>query len=219
MGRPRPITMTLVTMMVAVTALAVLMVVRREPHPKAEGTESSLDSVAAAVAESHDGERPRRDTAQTTTNRAPTARPPVPVLAAPPVIPPGDLQTDAAAPADTAGGVDSGRLPLPLRDKRGTLTINHARRREEADERAFETLTLSEAKRGALRHLNEEYRTRVEGALDASPTIRDADRSRREAIIQTLGDEDAAKFDAAERAAILRLRGKYRNEWGRQLRQ
>jgi hypothetical protein len=157
-----------------------------------------------------------------TTPEAPP--PPAPVPARPAPAPPAAM-VEAPPPANNvASGADEARPPSEARpSRRALLAVNHNRRMQEADEQAFERLKLPEATRVAIRQLNEEHRRRTEvgperpqgpdvGELAAAVNAREA------SLKLLLGVAPARDFDAEERAAIQRLRGKYRFEWGRQLR-
>jgi hypothetical protein len=123
---------------------------------------------------------------------------------------------DAEAPADEA--------PPPAPNRRGLLVINHNRRMQEADENVFSTLALPDSTRASIRQINDDYRKRTEAGADAGTTLATTDaaaalKARQDALTLLLGTDSAKSFDAEERVAVMRLRGKYRYEWGRQLRQ
>ena len=44
-------------------------------------------------------------------------------------------------------------------------------------------------------------------------------KARHDALTLLLGTDSAQSFESEERIAVMKLRGKYRYEWGRQLRQ
>lgn len=118
--------------------------------------------------------------------------------------------------------------------KRGLLiALNNQKRREEADERVFEVRKMPETTRVAIRQLNEAYTDRIRASwktkLDsliagappdtAPPHTTDAERARRDAIDKILGVDTGREFGAAERVSIQQVRGKYRLEQARLLRQ
>ncbi len=104
--------------------------------------------------------------------------------------------------------------------------VNHNRRLQEADENVFATLALPESTRASIRQINDEYRRRTErgDATAGAPAAASGDapaalKARQDALTSLLGTDSAKSFDSEERIAVMRLRGKYRYEWGRQLRQ
>jgi hypothetical protein len=128
--------------------------------------------------------------------------------------------TEAAADVDAQPNADEPPAPAP--NRRGLLVVNHNRRLQEADENVFVTLALPESTRASIRQINDEYRRRTEAAGDAvTPPSDEASalKARQAALTLLLGADSAKSFDAEERGAVMRLRGKYRYEWGRQLRQ
>ena len=131
---------------------------------------------------------------------------------------PGPGSIDGPAPAE-----DNQAPPAP-RSRRALLFVNHNRRMGEADEQLFATLNLPDATRASIRQINDEYRKRTELGPDrpAGPEVAEstaAVQARQDSLRLLLGAGPAKDFDTAERIAIQRLRGKYRFEWGRQLRQ
>lgn len=198
MARPSPIVVGLSALLAALLALAVFIIAR--PRPPA---------------------------------RAPDERPATPQAAPPPqsraepgavdrregdvsvIVQPGPY--DAFVPP-----VDSGAAAGPS-GRPARLVANHNQRLQEADERAFAALNLPEQTRAAIRHLNEEQRRRTEprsGRADGpgASEVAAAAAARADALRFLLGTDGAQTFDQQERAAVGRLRGKYRFQWGRQLR-
>ncbi|HEY2900251.1 MAG TPA: hypothetical protein VGL59_06730 [Polyangia bacterium] len=127
----------------------------------------------------------------------------VPIVEAPPAI-------DAPLVGD-----EPPSPPAPTPNRRASLIVNHNRRLQEADEQAFEILKFPEATRASIRQLNEEHSKQTIDAGNAAA----AASNRQDALRLLLGPGAAKDFDSQERAAVQRLRGKYRFEWGRQLRQ
>ena len=160
---------------------------------------------------------------------SPPAPPPIAVAPPPPPPPPVPPRPapEPVAIVETAADGDAQPTaetpPAPALGRRGLLVVNHNRRLQEADEQVFVTLNLPETARAEVRRINEEYRKRTE--IDptqpggASPGTAAANLARQDSLRLLMGEVPAREFEAAERAAVLRLRGKYRFEWGRQLRQ
>lgn len=202
MRRLSPITLSLAAIMIAVLSGAVFLLVhsrqlRPEPAEAATVAEPAPPPPAAQAPE----------IAPPTPAPLPTA-PAVAVAETPP-------EMDAQAPDDE---------PPPAPNRRGLLVVNHNRRMQEADENVFATLALPESTRASIRQINDDYRRRTEAGADAGTTVGAADaaaalKSRQDAVTLLMGTDSAKSFDAEERTAVMRLRGKYRYEWGRQLRQ
>jgi type IV secretory pathway VirB10-like protein len=213
MARPSPITIGLTALMAAILALAVWLFARpRHPVPEATPTEADEGTAPAAPAPAPPPPPPVR------TAPAPR-RAPAPVVAAEP--PPS---APAGAETDDAGGLPA-RVPASLR--RDVLVRTQNLRLSEADEETFRKLNLPDATRARIREINEDHRLRTErsfSSADPAPAASagaalTAREARLVALRQVLGAEGAQQFDAEERAAVRKLRGKYRFEWGRQLRQ
>jgi hypothetical protein len=207
MRRLSPITIGLTALMLAILGATAFLVVRSHRPPPDHVADS--EPVAPPVAPPSVAVRPPDLTA--VPPPAPAELPPVAAVQLPPVDDAGSLDDDDAA------------APAAARGRRGLLIVNHNRRRQEADENVFNTLGLSDATRTAIRQINEDYRRRTEPAPDRAPTdvaeSSAALAARTDAIARLLGSDAAKTFESEERAAVLRLRGKYRFEWGRQLRQ
>jgi hypothetical protein len=160
---------------------------------------------------------------------APTPPPPAPVpepvpTPPPPPVAPAVAVVETPAQADAQGPAED--QPQTVPGRRGLLVVNHNRRLQEADENVFATLALPESTRASIRQINDEYRKRTEPSSDATagdpPAAFDALaalKTRHDELTSLLGADPAKSFDAEERIAVMRLRGKYRYEWGRQLRQ
>jgi Spy/CpxP family protein refolding chaperone len=210
MARPSPITLGLSALMLGILTLAVWLFARpRHPVAEAPPPEPTLE------ADENPGRAPP---APAPTPPAPARRPaPAPVVAVEPPPP-------APAPDTTDAGEPPPRMPFALR--RDLLVKNHNLRMSEADEETFRALNLPEATRARIREINEAHRLRTERtetsaappATGASVALTAAE-ARQVALRQLLGPEGAQQFDAEERAAVRKLRGKYRFEWGRQLRE
>ena len=115
---------------------------------------------------------------------------------------------------------------MPSAMRRDVLVRNHNLRLSEADEEIFGALNLPEATRARIREINEEHRKRTEqGVSGTQPPAAGtsvaltAAEARQVALRQLMGPDGAQQFINDERAAIRKIRGKYRFEWGRQLRQ
>jgi hypothetical protein len=207
-GRLSPITLGLSTLMIAVLCVAALVFARARRQTHAN-TLANLE----------------RDQALT---KPTVPAPPAPIWPAPrpvndpapapaPVIAEAAPTFDAGAPAED-GSATNGEVPSA---RRATLITNHNRRLEEADAQVFEAMRLPEDTRASIRRINDEYRKWTElGAqtLDVAGGVA-ASNARQDALRLLLGETPAKDFDGEERGAIRRLRGKYRFEWGRQLRQ
>jgi hypothetical protein len=167
----------------------------------------------------------RRQGAAVETLTAPDAPPPLPVSALPALAPPAAMvESPPSANSVASAGDDALPPPETRPSRRALLAVNHNRRMQEADEQAFERLKLPEATRVAIRQLNEEHRKRTELGPERSQEtdggeLAAAVKAREESLKLLLGVGAAKDFESEERAAIQRLRGKYRFEWGRLLRQ
>ena len=205
MARLSPITLSLAAIMVAIVSGAVFLIVharqpRSEPVTEAEPAPTPMPPPPPPARENEPA-------------------PPPPPPAAPAVAIAETPAEDAQPPADDQ--------PPPAPSRRGLLVINHNRRLQEADENVFATLALPDSTRASIRQINDEYRRRTEPSGDAAgaPTVvasGDASaalKARQDALTSLLGTESAKSFDTEERVAVMRLRGKYRYEWGKQLRQ
>lgn len=205
MARLSPITLSLAAIMIAVLGgMIFLLVHSRQPRPEPA---TDIEPVAAPAP-------------------APAARAPEPEPAPPPP-PAAPVVAVAETPAEIDAQPPADEQPPPAPNRRGLLAINHNRRLQEADENVFVTLALPESTRTSIRQINEEYRRRTEPAGDAAAgaavtapsEAASALKARQDALTLLLGTDSAKSFDAEERVAVMRLRGKYRYEWGRQLRQ
>jgi hypothetical protein len=205
MPRLSPITLSLAAIMVAVLSGAVFLLVHaRQPRP-----EPAKDPEVVAAPEPAPPPPPR----------APEPLPPPPPAAPAVALVESPAEVDAQAFADDP--------PPPAPNRRGLLVVNHNRRLQEADENVFTTLALPESTRASIREINDQYRRRTEpgdaaagGATAASPgDAQVALKARHDALTSLLGTDSAKSFDAEERIAVMKLRGKYRYEWGKQLRQ
>ena len=137
-----------------------------------------------------------------------------PPIAPPPAIEPArapalswqDAATAAASSTDVDAGAGAGAATLG----KGLIFAQlFQKRRQEADERAFESLRLTETTREAIRRIDA---SRSEGADHVA-----AERARHEALIALMGSDAAKRFEAAERVAVQQVRGKYRLEGARLL--
>jgi hypothetical protein len=221
MSRLSPITVGLSVAVLGILAAGgFLMMARRQAGQPSAIAEGSEDPVMPAVP------------------AAPSpSLPTVPPVATPPttppkrwVLPPADpaplpaVEPAVAIDAASSAG-DASPAGQALASQRAALTFNHNRRLGEADEQAFEALHLADGQRAAIRQINEEYRRRTEPASQPpgggaeAVEISAALKARQDALRLLLGETPAQEFDVEERAAVRRLRGKYRFEWGRQLRQ
>jgi hypothetical protein len=222
MPRLSPITLGLSVLMIAIlTTAAILMVGARHTRERA--------SVEGETAEAPPG------AAAPTPAPEVTVAPPPPPPPAPPPLPaaapaqPAPVMAVATAPdPDAQAPGEDAQLAAAPPNRRALLTVNHNRRRQQADENVFNSLGLPEETRAAIRRINEEYRRQTEPTTPAAPAspppvevgeAAAALKAREAAITQLLGPDQAKEFDSQERAAVLRLRGKYRFEWGRQLRE
>lgn len=207
MPRLSPITLSLAAIMVAVLSGAVFLLV----HARQPRSEPPKDPEVVAAPE-------------------PAPPPPPPPRAREPLPPPPPPAAPAVAVAETPPDVDAQAFaedqPPPAPNRRGLLVVNHNRRLQEADENVFTTLALPESARASIRQINDEYRRRTErgdatgGAPLASPgDAQTALKARHDALTLLLGTDSAKSFESEERIAVMKLRGKYRYEWGRQLRQ
>jgi len=207
MARLSPITLSLAAIMVAVVSGAVFLLVharqlRREPAKEEEPVAAPAPATPTPV-------------------RAPEPEP----------VPPPPPAAAAVAVAETPAEVDAqafadDQAPPVTLNRRGLLVVNHNRRLQEADENVFATLAVPDSTRASIRQINDEYRRRTEpgdaggGAATAAPgDAQAAMKARHDALTSLLGTDSAKSFESEERIAVMRLRGKYRYEWGRQLRQ
>jgi hypothetical protein len=211
MPRLSPITVALSVLMVAILSTAIfLMVGARHPRERApvdgDSAEPSLNAAAP----------PRAP-------EVPVAPPAPPPLPAPPPEPEPAATVATAPETDAQSPGDDAQLTAAPPNRRALLLVNHNRRRQEADENVFTSLGLSEETRTAIRQINEEYQRQTQPNPDPAPLdVSEAStalRAREAALVRLLGADAAKEFESQERAAVLRLRGKYRFEWGRQLRE
>jgi hypothetical protein len=212
MARLSPITIGLSGLMVIFLGATIFLVVR----PRDDADLSLLSSPPAPPA-------PAPEIAPAPPPPPPAPPQPIPAPEPAAVVETVAAESDAQPSAETA--------PAPALGRRGLLVVNHNRRLQEADEQVFVTLNLAETTRAEVRRINEEYRKRSEvdptqaggaglgsAGIDSAGTA-PANTARQDALRLLLGAVPAREFEAAERGAVLRLRGKYRFEWGRQLRQ
>ncbi len=204
MARLSPITLSLAAIMIAIVSGAVFLLVHsRQLRPEPA---KDLEPIAASA------------TPPPARVREPEPPPPPPAVA------------PAVAVVETPADVDAQALaedqPPLAPNRRGVLTVNHNRRLQEADETVFGALALPESTRASIRQINDEYRRHTEpgdaggGATAASPGNEQAAlKARQDALTLLLGSDSVKSFDSEERLAVMKLRGKYRYEWGRQLRQ
>jgi hypothetical protein len=209
MRRLSPITLSLVAIMVAVLGATVFLLAHSQRHGEPV---SEPETVAAKPV---------------------PPPPPAPVpepVPSPPSPPPPPPAVPAVAVVETPAEADAQEpaedQPQALPGRRGLLVVNHNRRLQEADENVFATLALPESTRASIRQINEEYRKRTESSSDAAAGGPSASfdalaalKTRHDGLTSLLGADASKSFDAEERIAVMRLRGKYRYEWGRQLRQ
>jgi hypothetical protein len=147
---------------------------------------------------------------------APAARPPEPRLAAGGQVP---------APADAAAQLPRTEVEM-LRQRQWLLATHFGPALQEADERAFARLGISEDKRAAIRLLNERLTRREQSVLAAlrndpaqkprtggKPAVTDAPLDRRAELEKILGLATAASFQSFERAEIRRLQRRYIAPW------
>lgn len=137
-----------------------------------------------------------------------------PPIAPPPAMEPARAPAlswqDAATAAASASDADAGiKTEAAILGKGLIFAQLFQRRRQAADERAFESLKLTETTREAIRRIDA---SRGEGADNVAP-----ERARHEALIALMGSDAAKRFDAAERVAVQQVRGKYRLEGARLL--
>jgi hypothetical protein len=211
---PRPSSITLALALLAMGSLigGTWMVTR------AQRARNAASSSAREQVEVQPNELPAAAHAETPEAAAPIP-PPVLARAAPVAVAPSEPGVAAA--------LDQPAVPSapPGRSRPGVLISNHNRRLAEADEQVFESGQLPDSTRAAIRRINLAYRTQTE-LRDGSPPAEEsgsagmastAARTRQDALRLLLGDQPAREFDAQERGAVRRLRGKYRFEWGRQL--
>jgi hypothetical protein len=124
----------------------------------------------------------------------------------------------AAAVPDGGTGSDAGR---PTR-WRSVLRAAQNQRLKESDEIVFGQLGISDGQREAIRKINDDYSRRTElvaEAPDASARKVEMDRERRSALADLLGPDLGRRFESAESAVTIRLRGKYRRESGKMMMQ
>ncbi len=219
MPRLSPITLGLSVLMIAIlSTAAVLMVGARHERERATFEAETAEAPPKAAA-------PPPAPEEITVAPPPPPRP----APAPAATQPAPVVAVATAPdTDAQATGDDAQLTAAPPNRRALLQVNHNRRRQEADETVFNNLGLPEQTRAAIRQINEEYRRQTEPTTPAAPAspppveVGDASaalKARQAAITQLLGPDQAKEFDSQERAAVLRLRGKYRFEWGRQLRE
>jgi len=218
MARPSPITISLTALLGVVLGLGFWLIARpRHPTPP--------PAAAEPAPEVEDRPRPApppiaasRPTPPAV-RRAPAPPPaPAPVATAetPPPVPANPEATDADTPP--------ARMPSAMR--RDVLVRNHNLRLSEADEQIFGALNLPEATRARIREINDEHRKQTEHGISGTAppatgtsVALTAAEQRSVALRQLMGADGAQQFINEERDAIRKIRGKYRFEWGRQLRQ
>jgi hypothetical protein len=220
MARPSPITIGLTALLGVVLSLAFWLIARpRHPAPPPAAAEPAPEPVQRprpAPPPPIAAPRPTPPAIRRTPARLPA---PAPVAAAetPPPAP--------ASPETTDTGAPPARMPSAMR--RDVLVRNHNLRLSEADEQIFGALNLPEATRARIREINDQHRKRTEqGASGTEPPATrtssvalTAAEERQVALRQLMGADGAQQFNNEERDAIRKIRGKYRFEWGRQLRQ
>jgi hypothetical protein len=219
--RLSPITIGLLALAAVVAAIALYVLLRSPSVPEPAPPPPEPDEAPtrqerrppAASAPAHPRELPPMSTPS-----APPAQPQPPDVAAPVVA-----AAIAPAPSRDAGqSINRGRGLL-------VAQLFH-KRRLEADERAFESLKMGEATRTSIRQINDAYKKQIDEAWTGSgvdgapadppgaPSNAAATRARHEALVNLLGADASREFEAAERAAIQQVRGKYRVEGARLLR-
>jgi hypothetical protein len=203
MARPSPITIGLAALTAVVLATAILVIARPRREPPARAIEIATEPLPAAPA-------PRADPAP----RPPLARAPDQAPAAPAEPVPAPTPVAAVEVAEPSVGTEP---PPPPAGPSGALVKNHNLRLDEADDEAFKALNLPDATRARVRAINDEHHKRTEGDPSAV-NVTSATQARRDQLRLLLGEDVARQFDAEERAAVRRLRGKYRFEWGMQTR-
>jgi len=213
MARPSPITIGLTALLGAILCVAVWLLARsRQPLPQPAAT--------AAAQESED--RPGVAPPPTPAPRPPESRRPP---ARPPAAAPAPAPVAAAAPPPPPA--DAGAPPrIPFDARRDVLVKTQNLRMSEADEEVFATLNLPEATRARIREINEEHRRRTERPLSSTEprpastgVALTSHEARQAALLGLLGNDGARQFGEQERAAVRKIRGKFRYEWGRQLRE
>jgi hypothetical protein len=152
---------------------------------------------------------------------------------APSTAPPATTEADAPDLARSdAGAADRTDAARPAGGRNETLVVNHLQRLQEADEQLFESMKLPDATRAAIREITRDYVKRTlavatgpspngggTGSLGAGAAetaeVAAAANARRDTLRNLLGGDAAKSFDTAERVGVMRLRGKYRREWGK----
>jgi len=125
----------------------------------------------------------------------------------------------AVAVPDEPSAEGAATTPAPAPPgPRTALVKNHNQRLAEADEEAIRALRLPDATIARIRAINDEHRRRSEADANTGEARATA-QARLDALRLLLGNEGAQQFDKEERAAIRKLRGKYRFEWGQMARQ
>jgi hypothetical protein len=126
----------------------------------------------------------------------------------------GEQPVDAAAH-------DPGLTGRALQWRALAIAGRNSRVIKEADERAFEGLSLPEDARAAIRRINEDYLRRKQelqvppGATPAAAGAGDSqpDRERRAALEQLLGEDGARQLHDAENTSALQVRPANGRPW------
>jgi hypothetical protein len=107
-----------------------------------------------------------------------------------------------------------------LRWRSDALADRKLRVIKEADEKAFEDLSLPEDTRAAIRRVNEDYlRQRREPPVAADQPESQPDRDRQAALEQLLGVDGVKTFHEAEDTNALRIRPENGRPWFHQSQQ
>ncbi len=157
----------------------------------------------------------------------PANRLPEPAVVAPPTPAPSPPPPSGSIPADDplapegAGAIAETAIAIPRRPLFVAPDAEEVLR--EADEQAFESLTMPESIRETIRRLNEDHAAKLRvlrsgdpGNLSPGPQIEaplttpGTNQTRRAALDELLGVDTARRFDAAEHAATKRLHNRYR---------
>jgi len=200
MARPSPITIGLTVLMVAILTLGIFVVMRprhaeppltRNPRPNRRRRQAHPRQPPPPSAAPAPATRASRRAVRRRRRRWRFAVPDEPSAE-------GAATTPAPAP------------PGP----RTALVKNHNQRLAEADEEAIRALRLPDA---TIRPHPRHQRRAPPAQLRPTPTPAKrahTAQARLDALRLLLGNEGAQQFDKEERAAIRKLRGKYRFEWG-----
>jgi hypothetical protein len=226
--RLSPITVGCLVVAIIVIAAGVYILSQPRRHDPTYSAEpaSQVSSGESSETRSPEGPHPLRST------KPPDISPHPPPARRKVATPPSAALANANVETPAAdGGAPTGNDKVAIKNRQLLIAAHNLQLVQQADERAFDTLKLSESVRVAIRTIDEAYGKKTQEALSPDPerlTIdrqiglgigsnEEAERIRRAAIKDVLGLEGAQEFAAAEYAETRRLRIQYRKQWAEEL--